>query len=126
MSQILSIYWDNNQLRERNKNRHIQFHHEVARRGNTTATTTTNNNNNEQQQQDFVEATGTVWLSSSPKRPTLYLPVTLASKYNMHKPCRVAFIDTGDGILIKFIHYNNKNHNNNNSNNNNYNNDASY
>jgi hypothetical protein len=57
-----------------------------------------------------IYSTATIWLSGG-NRPTLYLPIDLAKKHNMDKPCRIAFYDDNNnkGILIKFLHAKNKN-----------------
>jgi hypothetical protein len=45
-----------------------------------------------------------VWLSGSKQRPTIYLPNDLARKFKMNEPCKISVTDTGDGILLKFLH----------------------
>jgi hypothetical protein len=66
--------------------------------------------------EDEIYSTATIWLSGG-NRPTLYLPIDLAKKHGMNKPCRIAFYDdtNNKGILIKFLHAKNKNKNNNNN-----------
>jgi hypothetical protein len=63
-----------------------------------------------------IYSTATIWLSGG-NRPTLYLPIDLAKKYKIDKPCRITFYDdnNNNGILIKFLHKKNKNKNNNNN-----------
>ena len=55
--------------------------------------------------EDEIYSTATIWLSGG-NRPTLYLPMDLAKKHGMNKPCRIAFYDdtNNGGILIKFLH----------------------
>ena len=52
-----------------------------------------------------IYSTATIWLSGG-NRPTLYLPMDLAKKHGMNKPCRIAFYDDTNnrGILIKFLY----------------------
>ena len=66
-----------------------------------------------------IYSTATIWLSGG-NRPTLYLPMDLAKKHGMNKPCRIVFYDgtNNGGILIKFLHGKNKDKNNNKNNNN--------
>lgn len=61
-----------------------------------------------------IYSTATIWFSGG-NRPTLYLPMDLAEKHGMNKPCRIAFYDDTNnrGILIKFLHDKNNNKNNN-------------
>ena len=56
-----------------------------------------------------IYSTTIIWLSRG-NRPTLYLPMDLAKKHGMNKPCRIAFYDdtNNKGILIKFLHDKNK------------------
>lgn len=65
----------------------------------------------EQRQQSsgdgFVNYSSTsIWLSGLKYRPTLFLPDGLAKKFNMHSPCKIAIIDNGNGILLKYLHPN--------------------
>jgi hypothetical protein len=54
---------------------------------------------------DVIYSTCSLWLSGNDRhRPTVYLPTALAAKFRMDKPCRIALIDNGDGILLKFLH----------------------
>jgi hypothetical protein len=65
-----------------------------------------NNNNNYNNEYDFdysnIFSSASLWLTGG-NRPTLYLPIELAKKYRMDKPCRVAFFTHKDGILISFV-----------------------
>lgn len=58
----------------------------------------------QQQNDDPIVASGSVWLSTEKRRPTLYLP-KFCAKYGLNKPCKVLFSDVGNGILIEFLHY---------------------
>jgi hypothetical protein len=55
--------------------------------------------------EDEIYSTATIWFSGG-NRSTLYLPMDLAKKHGMNKPCRIAFYDDTNnrGILIKFLH----------------------
>ena len=57
-----------------------------------------------QQYQQDIEGTAKVWCSGSKRRPTMLLPLQLSKKYGMDKPCTVMFRDSGNGILIQFLH----------------------
>jgi hypothetical protein len=50
-----------------------------------------------------IQGTAKVWCSGSKRRPTMFLPYKLSKKYGMDEPCRVIFMDSGNGILIQFL-----------------------
>jgi len=60
----------------------------------------------EQGQENEIYSTGSVWLAGPRQKPTVQLPYDLAKKYNMHRPCRLAFFDNGNGITMQFLHLN--------------------
>lgn len=62
------------------------------------------NNNRNDYDFDFTNifSTASLWLTGG-RRPTLYLPIELAKKYRMDRPCRVAFSTHKDGILVSFV-----------------------
>jgi len=57
---------------------------------------------------DHISCTAKIWMTRTNNnhkaRSTLYLNTKLAAKYGMNKPCRVAFVDRKDGILIRYLH----------------------
>jgi hypothetical protein len=79
-----------------------------------------NNQSNNYNGFDFdfanIFSTASLWLTGR-TRPTLYLPVKLARKYRMDKPCRVAFSSHKNGILVSFLCRNDNDANNDNGNN---------
>jgi hypothetical protein len=67
----------------------------------------TNQSNNHNNEYDFdfannIFSSASLWVTGG-NRPTLYLPIELAKKYRMDKPCRVAFLTHKDGILVSFM-----------------------
>jgi hypothetical protein len=65
---------------------------------------------------DQTYSVATVWITKQKdknekvknERPTVQLPLELSKKYMMDKPCRVMFFEKSGGILMRFLHYNNK------------------
>ena len=73
------------------------------------ATQITYTKGEKEEEQQQIHTTTTIWLSATPRRPTLYIPVKLAEKYGMNSRCRVTVSDSGKGIEIRFLHYKTKN-----------------
>jgi hypothetical protein len=60
----------------------------------------------QQGQENEIYSTANVWLAGPRQKPTVQLPYDLAKKYKMHRPCRISFFDSDNGITMRFLHLN--------------------
>jgi hypothetical protein len=60
----------------------------------------------QEEEENAIYSTANVWLAGPRQKPTVQLPYDLAKKYKMHRPCRIAFFDNGNGITMRFLHLN--------------------